>query len=246
MKFRNLFSYFSKFEWTLWLTSISTVTISFFFSNTTNPLNLIASLIGVTALIFLAKGNVIGQILTIVFGLIYAIISYQYHYYGEMITYLGMTAPIALLSAITWLKHPYENKKMEVEVTHLKKSQIQRMIIFSIIVTFIFYFILNFFNTANLVISTISITTSFLASYLMLYRNPTYALAYAANDIVLIILWVLACFDSISHLPVVICFFMFFFNDIYAFFNWKRIHNKQKQSRLSKNIEVNQMLKENA
>ena len=55
-----------------------------------------------------------------------------------------------------------------------------------------FYFFLEYFNTANIVPSTVSVTTSFLAVYLTFRRSPYFALAYAANDIVLIVLWVLA------------------------------------------------------
>ena len=75
-------------------------------------------------------------------------------HYGEMITYLGMTAPIALFSMITWLKNPYEGNKSEVEVKHLKLKDIIPMIILTVIVTFVFYFILDYFNTANLLPST--------------------------------------------------------------------------------------------
>ena len=47
-----------------------------------------------------------------------------------------------------------------------------------------FYFILKFFNTANIVPSTISVKKSFLAVYLTFRRSPYFSLAYAANDIV--------------------------------------------------------------
>lgn len=61
-----------------------------------------------------------------------------------MITYLGMTAPIALFSMITWLKNPYEGNKSEVEVKHLKLKDIIPMIILTVIVTlfFILYWII--------------------------------------------------------------------------------------------------------
>lgn len=61
-----------------------------------NYLTLTASVIGATSLIFNAKGNPFGQVLMIVFSILYGIISYSCSYYGEMITYLGMTAPMAL------------------------------------------------------------------------------------------------------------------------------------------------------
>ncbi|MBS5660430.1 MAG: nicotinamide riboside transporter PnuC [Clostridiales bacterium] len=223
--FRNL----SKFEWSLWIASLIVVSSTFFLAGDFNILTLIASLIGVTALIFIAKGDLTGQVLTVVFSLFYAVISLQFRYYGEMITYLGMTAPIAILSVISWLKHPYRGAA-EVKVHYLTRKQTLLMIILTIAVTFGFYFILAAFHTANLMISTISIATSFSASYLMLFRSPAYALAYAANDVVLITLWILATIDSLSYLPMVICFLMFFINDVYGFINWMKIRKKQALS----------------
>ena len=217
----------TKFEWGLWLVSLTVVTVSFFVLGKSDPLTLIASLIGATALIFVAKGAVLGQILTVIFSLFYAVVSYRFRYYGEMITYLGMTTPIALMSIVSWLRHPYQHKKSEVEVASLTKRRLVWMILMAAATTAAFYFVLRYFNTTNLTVSTVSITTSFLASYLMLFRSPAYALAYAANDVVLIILWVLATFSDSSYLPMVICFAMFFCNDLYGFCNWQRMKKRQ-------------------
>lgn len=180
-------------------------------------------------LIFVAKGEVLGQILTVVFSLAYAAVSLRFRYYGEMITYLGMTAPIAVMSVVSWLKHPYQAGKSEVAVARLTAGQIAWMSGLGLIVTVLFYFILAYFETANLLVSTVSILTSFLASYLMFCRSPAYALAYAANDLVLIVLWVLAAMDSLSYLPMVVCFAMFFCNDLYGFYNWRRMRSRQQR-----------------
>jgi len=77
------------------------------------------SIIGATALIFVGKGDAIGQLLTIIFAVIYAIISSRIHYYGEMITYVGMTAPSALWAMIVWLKNPYSTREVKVGKTVL-------------------------------------------------------------------------------------------------------------------------------
>lgn len=90
-----------------------------------------------------------------------------------------------------------------------------------------FNFILSVFNTPNIFFSTISITTSFLASGLTFFRNPYYALAYAANDVILIILWTFASIEQISYLPMIACFVIFLFNDLYGFINWKRMEKNQ-------------------
>ena len=146
-----------------------------------------------------------------------------------MITYLGMTAPIAVMSVVSWLKRPYQAGKSEVAVARLTAGQIAWMSGLGLIVTVLFYFILAYFETANLLVSTVSILTSFLASYLMFCRSPAYALAYAANDLVLIVLWVLAAMDSLSYLPMVVCFAMFFCNDLYGFYNWRRMRSRQQR-----------------
>lgn len=229
MKFRNSFKDLSKFELILWSVSIVVVTGSFFVQPSGDILSLIASLIGVTALIFVAKGYVLGQVLTVVFAVFYGIISYYFKYYGEMITYLFMTSPIAILSVVSWMKHPYE-KTAEVVVSRMNKKKIMIMLVFAIVVTVLFYFILKFLGTANLLFSTFSITTSFMASYLSYMRSPYYAIAYAGNDIVLIVLWVLASIQDISYLPMVLCFVMFFANDIYGFINWKRMRKRQERT----------------
>lgn len=227
MKIYKFFNTLTKFEFCLWILSIAVVTISFVFVGEGSILTLCASLIGVTALIFVAKGHVVGQVLTVIFSLFYALISYQFQYYGEMITYLGMTTPIAIMSVVSWLKHPYKGEKAEVEIAHLSKKNIVIMIMLTIVVTFCFYFILAYFDTANLTISTISIATSFLASYLMLFRSSAYAMAYGANDIVLIILWILATIENVSFFPMIICFIMFLCNDIYGFYNWTKMKHRQ-------------------
>lgn len=218
----------TKFELSLWLTSIVVVTASFVFSGN-SLLSIITSIIGVTALIFVAKGLVLGQVLTVVFAVFYGIVSYKNQYYGEMITYLCMTAPIAFLSVISWLKNPYKNTKV-VKVSKVTKKQLILMSTLAIFVTLIFFFILKRLNNASLLFSTISITTSFIASYLTFLRSPYYAIGYAANDVILIILWVIASVTDIQYFPMVTCFIMFLINDLYGFINWKRIQKEQNKS----------------
>lgn len=227
--------YFSKGEIALWCFSVFFITVSFCIFDRSGYLTLAASLIGVTSLIFNAKGNPFGQVLMIAFSVLYGIVSLGFAYYGEMMTYLGMTAPMALFALISWLRNPYNGNRAEVKVNRLGRKEIPFMIVLAAVVTGIFYFILKFFNTANLIPSTVSVTTSFLAVYLTFRRSPYFALAYAANDVVLIVLWVMATVSDVSYLSVVICFFMFLINDIYGFLSWKRMEKKQAKNARSEN-----------
>ena len=223
-----LLNYFTKFEIILWSFSVLSIIISFMVFDRSNYLTLCASLIGVTSLIFCAKGNPVGQVLMIIFSIIYGIISYSFSYYGEMITYLGMTLPMCVFALVSWLKNPYKDNKSEVAVAKLKKKDIPLIIISALVVTIAFYFILKHFNTANLLPSTFSVTTSFIAAFLTYKRSPFFALAYATNDIVLIVLWILATKEDISYISVIICFVVFLFNDLYGFSNWLRMQKRQQ------------------
>lgn len=226
MKFFSQFRDLTVFERVLWLVSAAVIIASFAFSGGGDVLTLIASLIGVTALIFVAKGYVLGQVLTVVFAVFYGIISFFFSYYGEMITYLCMTAPIAIATTIEWIRNPYNGTK-EVAVARITAKQIAVMSVSAAAATAILGYVLYLLGNANLLFSIISITTSFVASWLTLLRSPYYAIAYAANDIVLIVLWTLATMESLSYLPMVLCFVMFFLNDMYGFFNWRRMAKRQ-------------------
>lgn len=225
---KALANYFSRGELLLWGCSVFVIVLSFCALDGESYLTLCASLIGVTSLIFNAKGNPVGQALMIVFSLLYGIISLTFSYYGEMLTYLGMTMPMAVFALISWLRHPFEGKRSEVKVNTLGACECALMFVGALGVTFGFYFILDYFGTANMIPSTISVTTSFLAVYLTFRRSPYFALAYAANDIVLIVLWVLASLDDARYISVVICFAAFLVNDLYGFLSWRRMKARQE------------------
>ena len=222
--------YFTKAELALWICSVALIVTAFCIWDRVNFLTLAASLIGVTSLIFCAKGNPVGQVLIIVFAVLYGIISWMVAYYGEMITYVGMTAPMAVYALIVWLKHPFAGKRSEVKVNRLRAREYLFMFLLAAAVTAAFYFILEAFHTANLIPSTISVTTSFVAVYLTARRSPFYALAYAANDVVLIVLWSMAAAADPSCLSVVICFCVFLVNDLYGFVNWMRMQRRQARA----------------
>ena len=225
---KRLVNYFSKGELLLWCSSVIPIIASFCVFDRENFLTLAASLIGVTSLIFNAKGNPFGQLLMVIFSLLYGIISFTFSYYGEMLTYLGMTMPMAVFALISWLRNPHNGNKSEVKVNTLRKKEIVFMWILTVAVTVAFYFVLDAFHTANIVPSTLSVTTSFVAVYLTFRRSPFFALGYAANDVVLIVLWVLASIADARYISVVVCFAAFLINDIYGFLNWRRMKERQK------------------
>lgn len=225
---KKVLNYFTMGEAALWAGSVLLIITAFCIFDRESFLTLGASLVGVTSLIFCAKGNPVGQLLMIVFSLMYGVISYSFAYYGEMVTYLGMTAPMAAFSLVSWLKNPYKGSRSQVKVNSISLCEAGIMLLIASAVMVLFYFILRFFSTANLLLSTFSVTTSFIAVYLTFRRSPYYAAAYAMNDIVLIILWTLAAETDSSYISVIICFAVFLVNDIYGFISWIKMGKRQR------------------
>ena len=219
-------AYFTKFELILWTSSVAVILTAFLIFDRVGWLSLAASLIGVTSLIYCAKGHPVGQVLIIVFAILYGVISYGCAYYGEMITYLGMSAPMAVFSLVSWVRNSISGRR-EVRVGRISSLEMCLLLLLDAAGSCAFFFILRSLGTSSLLFSTISVCTSFAAAYLTMRRSPLYALAYAMNDIVLIVLWVIAALRDPSYLSVIICFTVFLVNDLYAFVNWGRMKRRQ-------------------
>ena len=227
LSLKGSFRALTRFEWRLWTVSMVVVAASFVAAPTPDYLTLSASLVGVTALIFLAKGMILGQLLSVLFSVLYGVVAFLNSYYGEVITYMCMTGPMSVAALVSWVRHPFEESN-EVEVATVGRRHRLLLPLSAIAVTTLFYFILGALGTASLWVSTISVATSWVAVYLSWLRSPYYAIGYAANDVVLIVLWVMASLRDGSQLPMIFCFVMFLANDLYGFVNWRRMQHKQK------------------
>lgn len=227
---KNPFMYLNKKDWLLYSISLLVV-IGANLIVKVDVLNLITTIIGVTALIFIAKGNVWGQVCSVLFCFFYSAQAYLQRYYGEIIICMVMTLPLAIFSIVTWIRNPFKKDETVVKICYISLKEKVFLAFLSVLVTTVFYFVLKALGTASLLVSTISVFTSFLASYLMLRRNSFYAVAYMLNDVVLITLWGIATINDLSNASVLACFLMFLFNDLYAFVKWK---NREKEQGLKK------------
>ena len=142
-KLKQFFRSFTGFEWALWIGSVAVTVAAFLLTGNTQYYYLFGSVLGATALILVSKGNVAGQILVVFFSIFYAAVSYRLRYFGEMITYLGMSLPIAVVAVVTWLKNPFRGNKTEVTVNHISASEYVLLVLGGIAVTVAFYFILR-------------------------------------------------------------------------------------------------------
>ncbi len=139
LNFTNPFKSLRAIDYIIWLTSLAVNIAAFAITRWTDPLTFVSAVVGVTALIFCAKGHVLGQIISVIFAIFYSIVAYFFRYYSELITYAFMSAPIAILSIISWLRNPYGNSG-QVKVATLTKKKITVMLVLTAAVTVAFYF----------------------------------------------------------------------------------------------------------
>ncbi len=227
---RNPFKTLNKKDWIVLTISLTVVLTCNLLTPGVTWSTALGVVVGAVALVFMARGDVWGQVLTVVFSILYGITSWNFRYYGEMITYLCMTLPMALMAVVSWLRHPYQGNHAEVEIHRLTAPQRWGMVWGAVLITAVLGTVLWWLNTPNLFFSILSVTTSFAAAYLTFYRSTAYALAYAANDVVLIMLWVLASVKDVSFTPMIGSFAVFLLNDLYAFASWRRRERQQRHS----------------
>lgn len=239
--FKKFLRYFSITQWIIWIGSLAVVTIGFALTKQRSALSYLSSLFGISCIIFNAKGNVIGQFIAIIFSALYAAYSYTQHYYGEMIIYLALMIPIHSFSIVSWLRNKYNGKACEVKINTLKKTEYLYVGLGAAAITVAFYFLLKALNTDNLIVSTISLTTSITAAYLILRRCEYYSICFIANDIVLIILWSMKiATDGWASLPSVLGFVTFLVIDGYCFISWRKMHKRQTKETNEKSVETEQ------
>lgn len=214
----------------VWCLSVALVIVSFFLSAEPNILNTITSLVGVSALIFVAKGQVLGQILLAGFAFLYGTVSFFQSYYGETAICLFLSLPLAAFAIIAWYKNPYDESGA-VKISRVGIKELTVLLPLTVGVSVAFYFILSALGTASPVWSTVSVATSFLAAGLTVLRSPYFALGYVANDVILIILWVIATLRDPSCISMVVCFFAFLINDSYSFVCWYGRKTKQEENK---------------
>lgn len=226
---KNFFKSWNLFEKLFLLISLIIIIVCYFLGADRNILSLITSILGVITVIFGAKGLVWAPIINLMYNIVYIILSYTQGFYGEVIIYIFFMTPINIAMIISWLKNKSKQDENIVEVNKVSKKEYIILFIVTLFVTVGFYYLLKALNTSALLISTISLIDSFIATYLLYRRCSNYALSYIVNDIILIGLWSFSLKNNgIAYLPMILSFVVFLVNDIYGFISWKKREKEQK------------------
>lgn len=225
---KNLLKDWTLFEKILWFSSLFLVIlVGIIFKS--NIYALMYTLVDFTAILLLAKGKWLGQILGLISCFLYIYVSWKSKYYGEILVCIFLLFPMYIGGLISWLKH-HNNKTDTVEVNKIKLKEWIAIVILVIPIFLGIYKLLEVLNTDELFISSISIITSLIPMYLSFRRSKYYFYFYLINDIVVIILWgALVLKGNLMLLPMVFNPAINLLNDSYGIYNWCKLEKIQKK-----------------
>lgn len=218
---KKLFYNWTKFEILLLVISIISVGVTGILCNS-SILTQLCSITGILCAITQAKGKVISQFIGLVIVILYSILSFQNKFYGEVIIYMFIMLPLFISGIISWIKNLNKETNTVNENTLHKKEWIILTIV-SIILFVILYYLLKYFNTNQLLVSTLSLITSLFATYLVARRSKYGFLFYIGNDIILFILWGGQIIKgNFALIPILVNPIINFINDSYAWKSWNK------------------------
>lgn len=232
-KFKDFFKMIKWWEYTFMAVFIASIIVSGVVFKST-ALTIFCSLFGVVGVFFIAKGMVVGQFISIVYGALYATMSYFNHLYGEMIVTLAVTVPMYIFTIISWMKN--SSKKDKVVKVNKNLSVLEWCLLFVVAagVGVGIYYMLRAFHTANLLISTFSVVVMAMAGYLSLRRCEYNFVFYILSNIIGICLWMFIVIkeNNNSYIPTIILLGVLLFLNVFGMITWikiKHIQNLRKK-----------------
>ena len=221
MMLKKLFYDWTKFEITLLVISLISVGITGIICNS-SLLTIICSIAGILCALTQAKGKVISQFIGLLIVVLYSILSFQNKFYGEVIIYVFIIFPLFISGIISWIKN-LNKETNTVNENKLHKKEWIILTIVSIVLFVILYYLLKYFNTNQLLVSTLSLITSLFATYLVARRSKYGFLFYIGNDIILFILWGGQIIKGdFALIPILVNPIINFINDSYAWKSWNK------------------------
>ena len=218
---KKLFKNWTKFELGLITSGIILILFAGILGKS-DLLTIVASITGVLCAINQARGKVSSQFIGLVLVILYSIVSYNNRYYGEVLIYIFIMLPLFISGIISWIRNVDKETDTVIE-NRIKKKEWTILSVLSIVLFIGLYYLLKYFNTSQLFVSTLSMVTSLFATYLVARRSKYGFLFYIGNDIILFILWGLPVFyGNYMLLPMLVNPIVNFANDTYGWVSWNK------------------------
>lgn len=198
------------------------------------------AIFGFSAKFFVSKANVVGQILGLMQLPFYAYVCYQNSYFGELIVCALICLPMYVLSIISWFRNLHSSGG-SVKINS-KISLKEWIIVLSIgvLMSVGIYFLLDHFNTSELVLSTISVVTSAIAFYIVMRRNSYGFIFFIINNLTCLTMWVLVVvnYNDFSQIVTFFNYIFYLVINVGGLFNFAKLKKEQDDDSFDKILKI--------
>ncbi len=218
-------------DWTLWeklwlaISTILIIGLSIYWQDTV--MGIICSLTGIWCVILVAKGRISNYWVGIVNVILYAIISYGYKYYGEVMLNAFYFLPMQFIGAWIWIKNKNKTKKDTVKTTMLSNKNRILWGVISIVGSVGYGIVLKLLGGGLPFIDSMSTVLSIIAMILMAWRYMEQWVLWIIVDIVTIILWFVVLVNGGNDVSILLMWIAYLINAIYGLVNWYKMYKIQ-------------------
>ncbi|MCL2756333.1 MAG: nicotinamide riboside transporter PnuC [Firmicutes bacterium] len=205
-----------------------------------SPLEIVTSILFITAMLLIAKAKIAGFLLALVAYALYVVVSFQKGLFGEVITIGLFSIPITIWTIFSWLRKCKEckdkDKKSTVEIVGIRPKELTLLVLSQIAMGVGYFFLLRALGTNFLIISTAALAVNVMGDYLCARRNVLGPFAYVLYDILTITLWLMVFINGgTGAIVILVMQIVTFVNDTYGIVNWIKLVKKNKSTEKESN-----------
>jgi nicotinamide mononucleotide transporter len=191
---------------------------------------LICSLTGIFCVILAAKGRIFNYYIGIINVLLYAFISYQNKYYGEVMLNAFYFFPMQFVGLAIWLRHKNPRIIDTVKVRFLSNKYRFLWAAICAIGTVSYGFVLKKLGGNLPFLDSSSTVLSVIAMILMSWRYMEQWILWIIVDIVSVILWLVVMLNGGNDITILLMWTAYLVNAIYGLIVWIRMYKMQEIS----------------
>jgi nicotinamide mononucleotide transporter len=225
---RNTFKGWTIFEKT-WIAIFTVINLYLFFAWKDSVIGLITSLSGMLCVVLVAKGKIFNYYPGIINVVLYAYLSYNQSFYGEVALNLLYFLPMQFIGLYLWKKHQSaQSDSSDVHVNTLSNKALLVWIGVILASTVLLGFILGQIGGAQPYVDSITTILQIVAQIFMIKRLVEQWITWIFVNIFSIILWFTAFMSTGNDVTILIMWIAYLVNSVYGYLNWRKIHQTQE------------------
>ena len=191
-----------------------------------NAIAMISALCGITYTFIAGKGNPICYLFGIVGSSFYCILSFNNALWGNLLLYALYYVPMQTIGYFQWMKNLREGTSEIVKIK-LPLKELSHLILVTIILVIVAYFILRYYKDAHPLLDSITTVLSLSGMYLTVRRSIEQWQCWMVVNFLSLLMWINVAINGAKVYSTVIMWVVYLFLAFYFYFDWKKDLQKQ-------------------